>query len=93
MSKKKESVNNIIKNALAEQVEEMKKSLKESVSVKDKKSGIKKLKEEFELFWAQKKNKYKMYGNISEAVFSHFLAYGFTSPDKFEEGLKHFGLE
>lgn len=93
MSKKRGNVNDDIQHRLEEQVGEIKKEIQQSVSKTDKKSRQMELREEFELFWAKHKNKYKAYGNIADVVYAHFLAYGFNKPEKFEEGLRHFGLE
>lgn len=93
MSKKKVNVNDDIQQRLEERVVELKEEIKQSVSKVDRKSRQAELKEEFELFWAKHKNKYKAYGNIADVVYAHFLTYGFNKPEKFEEGLKHFGLE
>lgn len=93
VNKKKISVNEEIQNKIHEQVEEMRQEVIQSVSKKDSKSKKNALREEFELFWTKHKHKYKQFGDITDVVFAHFVTYGFTTPDKFEEGLKHFGFE
>lgn len=79
-----------IRSNLSETVAALKADL--SKSVKDEKSQKNWLRQQFDLFWAQYKNKYKQYGDIADVVFSHFITYGFTEPEKFEEGLRHFGF-
>ena len=49
--------------------------------------------EKFRVFWAQEKNKYGKAKDIEDILWVHCKAAGFSDPEKFEEGLKHFGLK
>jgi hypothetical protein len=50
-------------------------------------------KEQFRVFWTANKNKYKSSRGIEKALWLHLKAIGMDSADKFEQGLKNFGLK
>lgn len=49
----------------------------------------------FSLFWAQNKKAYGMAkdGDIEQILWLHLRAAGFDNPEKFAQGIKHFGLK
>ena len=49
-------------------------------------------KEEFRKFFAKNKEKLKLKSSMEGILWLHFQAAGFAEKDKFEEGLKHFGI-
>lgn len=62
------------------------------------KPAIKKLsdeekKEEFRLFWAREKYKYGKSKDLEQILWLHLKATKMDEPEKFEQGLKHFGLK
>lgn len=48
--------------------------------------------EEFRKFWASNKRKYGEAKDIEKALWLHLKTIGKTSPEHFQDGLKHFGL-
>lgn len=49
--------------------------------------------EEFRKYWAQKKSWFGKGKEIEPIIWTHLKAIGMDHPEKFEDGLKHFGLE
>jgi|WetSurMetagenome_2_1015567.scaffolds.fasta_scaffold692839_2 hypothetical protein len=47
---------------------------------------------QFQEFWAQNRKKYNQSKEIGEIIWIHLLSSGYAEPEKFEEGIKHFGL-
>lgn len=50
-------------------------------------------KEAFRLFWAQQKYKYGKSKNLEEILWLHLKAVKMDEPEKFEDGIAHFGLK
>jgi len=50
-------------------------------------------KEKFRIFWAQEKVKYGRPKELEEILWLHLKAIRHDAPEKFEAGLKHFGLK
>lgn len=48
--------------------------------------------EAFRLFWAQAKSKYGKSKDLEQVLWLHLKATKQDTPEKFEDGLKHFGL-
>lgn len=46
----------------------------------------------FDDFWAKKSRELKLPPSMKRVLIAHFRSAGFTTPDKFDEGLKHYGL-
>ena len=62
------------------------------------KPAVKKLseaekREKFRLFWAQSRKKYGRPRELEPILWIHLQATKQDEPEKFEEGLKHFGLK
>jgi hypothetical protein len=49
--------------------------------------------EKFRVFWAANRNKYGKAKNLEEVLWVHLVAMKLDDPNKFEEGLKNFGLK
>lgn len=49
--------------------------------------------EQFRVFWAQQKRKYGKAQDLEEIIWLHLQSSNMSEPEKFEEGLKHFGLQ
>lgn len=49
--------------------------------------------EQFRVFWAKERNKYKKGKELEEILWLHLKAIKMNEPEKFEEGLKNFGLK
>ena len=49
--------------------------------------------EAFRIFWAQEKYKYGKSKDLEDIVWLHLKSSKLDEPEKFEEGLKHFGLK
>lgn len=49
--------------------------------------------EEFRVFWAQEKAKYGKGKELENILWTHLKSMGLNSPEKFVEGLQHFGLK
>lgn len=49
--------------------------------------------EQFRLFWATEKYKYGKAKNLEQIIWLHLKASKLDEPEKFEAGLKHFGLQ
>jgi hypothetical protein len=49
--------------------------------------------EEFRLFWAREKYKYGKSKDLEQILWLHLKATKMDEPEKFEQGLKHFGLK
>jgi hypothetical protein len=47
----------------------------------------------FKVFWAQNKKKYGMTNKLEEILWLHLVATKNDSPDKFNDGLKNFGIK
>jgi hypothetical protein len=47
---------------------------------------------EFEKFWARNRKSYGADRSLLNVIWSHLKAISCDKPDKFEEGIKHFGL-
>lgn len=50
-------------------------------------------KKEFEIFWARERASYKKDREIQEILWLHLKAIKHDHPDKFEQGVAHFGLK
>jgi hypothetical protein len=50
-------------------------------------------KDQFRLFWAQSRKKYGKPRELEPILWIHLKATGNAEPEKFEEGIKHFGLK
>lgn len=51
------------------------------------------VKEKFRVFWAQEKHKYGKSKDMEEILWKHLKAAKMDAPEKFEDGLAHFGLK
>lgn len=49
--------------------------------------------EKFRLFWAKNKNKYSDSKDMEDILWIHLQSSNLSEPEKFEEGIKHFGLK
>lgn len=49
--------------------------------------------EQFRVFWAQQKQKYDRPKELEQILWVHLKAAKLDEPEKFEAGLKHFGLK
>ena len=49
--------------------------------------------EQFRIFWAQSKRKYGKAKDLEEILWLHLKSSKMDEPEKFEDGLKHFGLK
>ena len=49
--------------------------------------------EQFRVFWAQQKRKYDKPKELEQILWVHLKAVKLDTPEKFEDGLKHFGLK
>ena len=49
--------------------------------------------EEFRRFWAREKKNYGKSKNLEQILWVHLLAMKMDDPEKFEDGVKHFGLQ
>ncbi len=49
--------------------------------------------EQFRLFWAREKGKYGKPKNLEQILWVHLQSMKLDNPEKFEDGLKHFGLK
>jgi hypothetical protein len=49
--------------------------------------------EQFRIFWAQQKYKYGKSKDLEEILWLHLRTVGMNEPEKFEDGLAHFGLK
>lgn len=49
--------------------------------------------EQFRLFWAREKQKYGKSKNLEQILWVHLQSVKLDDPKKFEEGIKHFGLQ
>lgn len=49
--------------------------------------------EQFRIFWASEKYKYGKPKSLEQVLWLHLKASKFDDPEKFEDGLKHFGLK
>lgn len=92
MSKKhikhKQSEENLaskLEQAKAKRLENFKKKNQEKTSKES-------LKEDFRKFFLKAKNKLSLDESLEGVLWLHFKAYNFDSKDKFEQGLKHFGI-
>lgn len=50
-------------------------------------------KEKFRIFWTEEKTKYGRPKELEEILWLHLKAIKHDAPEKFEAGLKHFGLK
>lgn len=50
-------------------------------------------KEKFRIFWAQEKTKYGRPKELEEILWLHLKAIKHDAPEKFDAGIKHFGLK
>lgn len=62
------------------------------------KPGVRKLtdkekREQFRVFWAKSKKQYGKSKSIEEVIWVHLKSMNMDEPEKFEDGLKHFGLK
>jgi hypothetical protein len=48
---------------------------------------------QFRLFWAQSRKKYGKPKKLEEILWLHLAGTGHDEPEKFEAGIKHFGLK
>lgn len=53
----------------------------------------KEVREQFRIFWAREKAKYGKAKDLEEILWLHLKSSQLDSPDKFEDGLAHFGLK
>ena len=51
------------------------------------------IREQFRIFWAQNRTKYGEKKELESILWLNMKSSGFDSPEKFEEGIKHFGLK
>lgn len=49
--------------------------------------------EQFRVFWAKSKRKYGKDKDLEEIIWLHLKSSKMDEPEKFEDGLKHFGLK
>jgi hypothetical protein len=49
--------------------------------------------EAFKVFWTQNKKKYGLTGKLEQVLWLHLTSTGNDSPEKFEQGLQHFGIK
>ncbi|CAK0741438.1 DUF2934 domain-containing protein [Azospirillaceae bacterium] len=50
--------------------------------------------ESFRLFWAKARRKYKQYNHsLEQILWIHLKASGYDTPEKFDQGIEHFGLK
>jgi hypothetical protein len=50
--------------------------------------------ESFRLFWAKARRKYKQYNkSLEQILWIHLQASGYDMPEKFDQGIEHFGLK
>ena len=49
--------------------------------------------EQFRIFWAKSKRKYGKTKNLEEILWLHLKTSKMDEPEKFEDGIKHFGLK
>lgn len=47
----------------------------------------------FKIYWAQNKKKFGMTNKLEDVLWLHLTATGNDSPEKFEDGLKNFGIK
>lgn len=50
-------------------------------------------KEQFRLFWAQERHNYGKAKDLEEILWLHLKSSKMDSPEKFQDGLNHFGLK
>jgi hypothetical protein len=50
-------------------------------------------KEAFRVYWAKEKAKYGMGKDLEDILWLHLQAVKMDEPEKFEQGVKHFGLK
>jgi hypothetical protein len=50
-------------------------------------------KEEFRKFFLKEKEYFKFDKDMEAIIWAHFNSAGFTKPEKFQEGLEHFGYK
>lgn len=58
-----------------------------------KKLSLREKREAFRVWWAQEKSKYGMSKDLEEVLWLHLEAVKMNEPDKFENGVNHFGLK
>lgn len=51
------------------------------------------IREQFRIFWAQNRTKYGAKKELEPILWLHLQAMKFDAPEKFEEGIKNFGLK
>ncbi len=49
--------------------------------------------EQFRMFWAQNKRQYGKSKDIEEIIWLHLKAIKMDKPEKFQDGINHFGLK
>lgn len=49
--------------------------------------------EKFRMFWAKSRRKYGKSKELEQILWLHLKAIGCDAPEKFEDGIKHFGLK
>lgn len=49
--------------------------------------------EAFRIYWAQERSKYGQSKEIEQVLWIHLKAIKMDTPEKFEEGIKHFGYK
>jgi hypothetical protein len=64
-----------------------------SLPVPEKKRSEKEKRNAFKIFWAKEKKKYNKAKNLEEVVWLHLKAMKMDEPERFDEGLAHFGLK
>lgn len=90
MSTKKEKKVQDIQNKLEESRQARIKMLEESNKSKKKKSSD--YLKDFEDFWARNRKSYSADRSLKGIIWAHLKAIKHDKPEKFEEGIKHFGL-
>jgi len=92
MSTKKDKKTLDIQEKL-EAAKQMRLEQAERLSKLDKKSDEKDHQEEWNLFWTRNRKAYKETKEIGEIIWLHLKAIGCNRPEKFEQGIKNFGLK
>ena len=81
---------NFEKQKLAEKAEQEKKEAATKPS--QPKNLDTQKKEEFRIWWLQNKRSYADTKGLEDILWLHLMSAGFAEPEKFEDGVAHFGL-
>ena len=87
----KKSTEQIVREALEKEQQEFVSKKSSNFEAPLKKSSDDR--ENFRVFWASARKEYKKTKDLEEILWAHLVASGHNTPDKFEAGLKHFGLK